>query len=229
MVKLAREQSDSALIAIVNTDILLLPDFVETARTCQQQFARFLIVSQRWDMEVRDPLAFSKGWVRETRKTLQESGRRHARGGSDVFVFPRMCYQDIPELAIGRAGWDNWMIYKARREGWAVIDASAAMDIIHQDHDYRHLPDGQPHYRLPETEENIRLGGGNRTIFNLDDATNLVKDQQTSRAGLTWKKLLREVEIFPMIRLRSILLGNVFFAVFHPVKAYRELRKWMRG
>ena len=29
-----------------------------------------------------------------------------------------------------------------------VIDASATIPVIHQDHDYSHLPNGQPHYRL---------------------------------------------------------------------------------
>ena len=32
--------------------------------------------------------------------------------------------------------------------------------IIHQNHDYSHLPGGQPHYNHPETDENIRLAGG---------------------------------------------------------------------
>ena len=69
--------------------------------------------------------------------------------------------------SFGRAGWDNWMIYAGRRSGWPVVDATASIMIIHQNHDYSHLPGGQPHYRLPETDENVRLAGGKRVIFHL--------------------------------------------------------------
>ena len=61
------------------------------------------------------------------------------------------------------------MIYEARRRGWACVDATGSIQIIHQDHDYSHLPQGQAHYRLPETFENVRLAGGRRTIFTLID------------------------------------------------------------
>ena len=30
----------------------------------------------------------------------------------------------MPDFAIGRAGWDNWMIYHARQQGWPVIDGT---------------------------------------------------------------------------------------------------------
>jgi len=44
---------------------------------------------------------------------------------------------------------------------------------------------------------------------------------------LTLKKKLREIEIFPLVTLKSRLLGEAFFAVFHPKKAYGELRGFL--
>jgi hypothetical protein len=41
---------------------------------------------------------------------------------------------------------------------------------------------------------------------------------------MNWQKLLREVEIFPLVRLRSMTLGQLSFALFHPRKAWAELR-----
>jgi hypothetical protein len=55
------------------------------------------------------------------------------------------------------------MIYKARKEGWAVIDCTPSVMIVHQNHDYSHLPGGKPHYEHPDTNENIRLAGGQAT------------------------------------------------------------------
>jgi predicted acetyltransferase len=120
------------------------------------------------------------------------------------------------------------MIYEARRNGWPVVDATHSIKIVHQDHDYSHLPGGQPHYRHPETRENVRLGGGDRTIFTLMDCSHELVDGKLHRERLSWEKLWREVEIFPIVRLHSKSLAQVFYALFHPVRAYREFRSWLR-
>ena len=91
-----------------------------------------------------------------------QHGQLHRPAGSDFFLFPRTCYSDLPDFAVGRAGWDNWMICNAREHRWRVIDATPSVMIVHQNHDYGHLPGGLPHYTVPETDENIRLAGGER-------------------------------------------------------------------
>lgn len=226
--QMARENSASPLLAYVNADILLLPEFVKAARSVAEQRERFLIVGQRWDLNVTTPLEFSEGWADRLRIWAQRDGELHRPLGSDYFIYPRACFETMPAFAIGRAGWDNWMIYHARCEHWAVVDATQANPIIHQDHDYSHLPGGQPHYRLPETGENIRLAGGRRVIFNLPDADQTLLNGKVQRQPLRGSKLAREIEIFPLIRLRSRLIGQLFFSLFHPGKAWGELRGWMQ-
>jgi hypothetical protein len=105
-----------------------------------------------------------------------------------------------------------------------VIDATSILPVIHQDHDYSHLPGGQPHYRLPETSENIRLAGGRRTIFTLLDADFTLQDGKLIKIPLSGKKLFREMEIFPLVKLHSFALGEMAFMFFHPVKAWGEWR-----
>jgi hypothetical protein len=223
---LGREASPAPLQAYVNADILLFPDFVEAARRVAAQRQRFLIVGQRWDLEVREPLDFSAEGARCLKERLAAEGRLHPPAGSDYFIYPRACFTDVPALAVGRAGWDNWMIFYARWQGWEVVDASAAVQIVHQNHDYSHLPGGQPHYRLPETGENVRLAGGRRTIFHLEDATRrLTADGHLARFPRTWPRFKRELETFPLTHLRSRFLGELTFALFHPRKAYGEWRK----
>ena len=224
----AREQGNSPYLAYVNADILLMPDVVEATRTTASKFDDFLMVGQRWDLSVTEPMDFSGDWVSRLKDTCALDGRLHPRGGSDYFIFPRSCFTDIPDFAIGRAGWDNWMIYEARRQHWPTVDTTGAMQIIHQDHDYRHLPKGQPHYRMPETKENIHMAGGKRTIFTLMDTNRQVVGGEMKPAPMSWAKFWREVEIFPLVGLRSYALGQLSYGVFHPMKAYRELRAWMR-
>ena len=149
--------------------------------------------------------------------------------GSDYFLFPRDCYRQIPDLAIGRAGWDNWFIFKSRFEGWPVIDATRDVIIVHQNHDYRHLPGGQPHYRLPETKQNVERGGGEHTIFTIADAQFDLVDGKLDRKPFSIRRFLRELEIFPLTTLKSMLLGKLFFFAFHPRKAYQALRSWVSG
>ncbi len=222
--QLARDHTDCPYLGFVNTDILLLPDFVQVTQQAAARLERFLLVGQRWDLDVREPLDFSAGWDERIRSMIRSSAKLHPAGGSDYFIFPRACFQDVPPMAVGRAGWDNWMIYEGRRQGMAVVDATGAINIAHQQHDYAHLPGGQPHYRLPETDENIRLGGGKLTIFRLNNCNYRMENDQPVKQKLDGGKFWREVEIFPLVRLHSMALGWVSFAIFHPKKAWNELR-----
>jgi hypothetical protein len=227
--ELGRKAAHGDILAYINTDVILLPDFNTGVERVLKTQKEFLMIGQRWDLDVRIELDFSDGWVERLQEDLKNRGRRHPRGGSDYFVFPEAVFDYIPSFAIGRAGWDNWMIFEARQRGWKVVDGSADINIIHQDHDYSHLPDGKPHYRLPESFDNIKAAGGKRTIFTLDDCDLTLKNNQLDYFPLTWKKFWREVEIIPLVRWHSLLLANLFYAIFHPMKAYHEWRSQGKG
>ena len=229
MVQLTRQYFAAQLYMIINTDIILFPEVVNSIQTTREQAGQFLMVGQRWDLQVTEPIDFSTGWEERLKTRVKSDGSLHPRGGSDYFIFPAECYKTVPDFAIGRAGWDNWMIYEGRRQGWHVVDATHDIQVVHQNHDYSHLPDGKPHYKLPETFENIRLAGGERTIFTLQDTDAVLVDGKVKKAGVEWGKFWREVEIYPLIRLKSYALAQLFYSIFHPVKAYREFRARLRN
>jgi hypothetical protein len=222
--ELAHQNSTSPLLAYVNADMLLIPEFISFARQVFRLAAEFLIVGQRWDLEVRQAMDFNPGWEADLMQEVKTRGRLHPPGGSDYFIFPRNCFTDVPRFAIGRAGWDNWMFYHARIKGWPVIDLSSSLTVVHQDHDYSHLPDGQAHYQMPESYENIRLAGGRRTIFTLLDADYTLQLGKLSRIPLHGKRFWRNIETYPLIRWQSDLLAELAFALFHPIKAFGEWR-----
>lgn len=232
--QLGREVNQSPLLAYVNADIILFPDFLDVAQKVAEKLPKFLLVGQRWDLEVTEPLSFESEWVDPLRRRTWRDGKLHVRAGSDYFVFPRVCFQEIPDFSVGRAGWDNWMIFKARREGWAVVDCSSDLDIIHQNHDYSHLPGGQSHYRLPETGENIRLAGGYRTIFDLDDASHRLARGTIEPMPRDRKGKLREFQNRPMLKRGDFAMTQALFTLLHPKKAWvefwknREMQKTMR-
>lgn len=229
MLEQARAHSDSPYLAIINTDIILFPDILKAVRATASAFERFVMIGQRWDMDVTTELEAGAQAFAQFRKDVKTKGNLHPPMGSDYFLFPRECYSSIPDFAIGRAGWDNWFIFKSRWEGWALVDATKDVTIVHQSHDYRHLPGGQAHYRLPETEENVEQAGGYHTIFTMADAQyNLVKGR-LERRPLTWERFAREAEIFPLTGLRSHFLGKVSYFMHNPRKAYLAFRRWSQG
>lgn len=225
MLENGRELSQSPFLAIVNTDVILFPDFVQAIINVAHLKKDFLIIGQRWDMEIQDELGKKSSDFDQLRKRVPIEAKLHPPTGSDYFIFPRTSYLSIPDLAIGRAGWDNWFIFKSRWEGWPVIDATKDVMAVHQSHDYAHLPGGQPHYRLPETRKNVLMGGGEHTIFSLFDAQYDLIDGKLVRKKFALKKICREIEIFPLAKRRSQFFGKLFFYLFHPKKAYLAIRR----
>jgi len=225
MFQLARENSNGDLLCIINTDMILLPDFVEAARRSRMLRDKFVLLSQRWDLDVTQPLNFTDDWEHRLSSMVHRQGLLHRPAGSDFFLFPKSCYTDVPDFIIGRAGWDNWMIYKARKEGWAVIDCTPSSMIVHQNHDYSHLPGGKPHYEHPDTNENIRLAGGQANIrYTILDSTHQLVDGKLIRPKMTSPRLARGLELF----LRKVLFflpETTIENVVRPQRWKKRLRK----
>ena len=193
---LAREASTSPFLAYVNADILLLPDIVQATQQVASQAERFLIIGQRWDLDVHQTLDFGPGWAKRLIDRVHEEGQLHAPAGSDYFIFPRSLFADMPEFAIGRAGWDNWMIYQALRQRLAVVDATPSLMIVHQNHDYNHLPEGKPHYDHAESRKNEVLAGGSGNLFMVLDSDKQLIDGRVRSPRWTLIRMLRWAEVW---------------------------------
>ena len=212
MFRLAREASQTPLYVIVNADIILFNDLVEAARKVSAQKEKFVLLGQRWDLEITAPLDFSAGWQEHLRNTVYEKGSLHRPAGSDYFLFPNSCYTNIPGFTIGRAGWDNWMIYHARKSGFPAIDATHDVMIIHQSHDYSHLPGGKPHYKHPETDENVRLAGGRpMTRFTVLDTDKRLENGKILPQKMDFARLWRRIEAWPLLALGSTKISNALW------------------
>ncbi len=225
----ARQQSQARLLAYLNADILVMKDFVNSALQTASQTDQFLLVGRRWDLDVREEMTFPENWEDELMRQIEERGKLHGAKGSDYFIFPKTCYQEIPDFAVGRAGWDNWMLFEARWMGWPLINATGSINIVHQQHDYSHLPNQQKHYRLPESWENTMLAGGRMaTMFKLRDCNYVLDGEKIKPVRMTAQRLLREMEILPLVRLHSRTLGKLIYTIFHPSKAWQEYKKNQR-
>ena len=221
MIQTARQFGAGELLCIVNSDMILLPEFVEVARRAARLKNDFVLLSRRWDLDVNQPFDFSEGWRDRLSSTVHHQGTLHKPAGSDFFLFPKSCYAEVPDFSIGRAGWDNWMIYKARQKKWPVIDATLSVMIVHQNHDYSHLPGAKAHYDHPDSNENIRLAGGQANIrYTVLDSTHALVCGKLVRPPWSYLRFMRGVELF----LRAIF----FFLPEEMIENVARPKRWKK-
>lgn len=165
---MAQEIAGRDVLAFVNTDIILFDDFVEAARRVAQLQHRFLMVGQRWDLDVDYRLGFSPAWREDLKQRVRERGRLHGHTGIDFFVFRRGTMAPLPPFAVGRVGWDNFVIYRSRKESTPVMDATNACLVVHQNHGRAHRVGGVDNG--PEAEISRRLSGDGAQWLDLRDA-----------------------------------------------------------
>lgn len=126
--------AETEYVGYVNADIILLSDFTSALNELTSNIRTFLMVGQRRNLEIREPIHFDSGWERRLRTLGVMNGQLYS--GIDYFVYPRLLWTDVPPFAIGRLHWDNWPLYAARLYRCPVVDTSAVVLALHQNHDY---------------------------------------------------------------------------------------------
>lgn len=201
--KTAQDLADFPLMCYINADIILMNDFIKAVERVARSKSSFLGVGQRWDLDVEEYLEFGPGWQERLRARVIKSGQLHPPSGSDFFFFPRGMWKEIPPFAVGRPGWDNWLIYRARALGIPVVDITRVVSVIHQNHDYLHVVEGRTDYcsEGPEGDHNRKLGGGWDYIFTLLDATHMLTGR-TLLPAIAYKYLRRRCRTLPVLNAK---------------------------
>ncbi len=130
------------LLCYCNSDIILLSEFIRLAKFVKRLSKSFLVVSQRIDLNVSSNIDFNdSNAINEINDLVIASGKLHPPYGSDIFLFKKNQYnqRNMPPLVVGRPGWDNWMIYDARRRFNMLIEIkSDSVPVIHQNHELKY-------------------------------------------------------------------------------------------
>ena len=223
-----RQASSAEILCYVNADILFFTSLLDAIRKILEKSSRFLLVGQRWDMNIQQPLDIHPDWEQDFLPRIRAEGKLHPPAGSDYFIFPRELYTSIPPFAVGRVGWDNWMIFQGRREGFDVIDATRDITIVHQNHDFKHLPGGRKHRRQPESLDNISLAGGRPAMFTLGDVNKKLVDGTLLPPEFSIKRFHRELSILPLLKISSYPLAKRVYTVLNPLKTWQDRKKEAR-
>ena len=167
----AQKLAQHDLLCYINTDIILVNDFIQAVERIKNYTNDFLVVGQRIDLEVKELLSFDNGWEQSILDRANNNGKWYGPLGIDYFLFKRGLWKTIPPFAVGRTVWDNWLIYEARRQSAVVIDATKCIHAIHQNHDYSHSTGGAVTvWKGVEAQKNLALAGGYRYCFTLQDS-----------------------------------------------------------
>lgn len=174
--RLAHLKATRPVLGYINADIILLRGLDRLLPKIG--FENYLLAGQRFDVDVNSLFDFQNPNCQEDiLAKVKESGSLHHPAGSDYFLFPRGSFLwKLPPFAVGRPAWDNWFIYNALQKKIPVIDLSLVFKVIHQNHDYRHVPQRRGLYwEGPEGDQNIALAGDKKiSTVNLLDATHLM-------------------------------------------------------
>ncbi len=169
----AEHQASNDLLCYVNSDIILLNDFARAVERVNAWQPRFLMVGQRWDVNITKPWDFGRtDWPEQLKACALRSNNQQPPNAIDYFVFSRGLGSDILPLAIGRRCWDNWLVWHARALGAAVVNVTPVVMAIHQNHDYSHHPQGADGvFRGEEARRNRELIGEWWHLYTMEDAT----------------------------------------------------------
>lgn len=117
----------------------------------------YLLIGESLDVDLRDPLECGDP---EWRSRLPHVGVSRGPLAIDWFFFTRGLFADLPPFSIGRARFDNWLVWRARSRGAVVIDGTTVIDALHQRHNYGHLAGGRREaYRGADARRNQALAG----------------------------------------------------------------------
>jgi len=189
----AQKLAENDILMYANADIIFFQDLIEAVR--RVDISSFLMCGRRWDLDVKEEIDFeNKQWNEELLDKVKNNGKPHGLSGMDYFVFPRSTI-DMPGFAVGRPGWDTWLIYNMRSRRLPVINATDAITVVHQNHDFSHSKfGGTKRVEGPEWQRNIDIAGGLTNMMTLRDA-----DWVLSKNGLKRPDFL--ARIFSMLSL----------------------------
>jgi hypothetical protein len=201
------------VLGYVNTDIVLMADFMGAARRIDAVRRPFLLVGQRWDVEVQEPIDFDDLWEQRLRLRVASEGKLHAITGIDFFVYRRGLWGDVPPFAVGRTIWDRWLVDRARRRGALLIDGTPAITAVHQNHHYASPEGKRGIWTGPEAQKNEDLAGGRGPFFDLIDATHRMTSRGLS-SNILRPPIRRRLEVWRELNPRwRWLFGPVVWLV----------------
>jgi hypothetical protein len=160
--RIVKIKSLNDIIVYVNCDIIFTSSLLNTINFVRSRFQNYIIVGRRTDLSISKLIDFSDiYWEKNLINDYSNSFELHSKSGIDYFIFPKSIEINMPQFAVGRPSWDNWMIYYFLKCNYSVIDSTKVNLVLHQNHERGYFVYGE------ESKLNAYLAGGNIHLCDL--------------------------------------------------------------
>jgi hypothetical protein len=214
MFQRASQMARHEYLCYCNCDIVLLDDFRRAFERAKAWKKQFLFVSQRWDVEIMEPIDFGDGqWPDKLRQLADTKGVQQNEFSVDLFLFRKGQYLDMPSLVVGHCYWDLWMIWKALRSGIPVLDGTPVVMPIHQNHGYNPAF-GRVKGTTDDTlsRHNLELIGGLKRIRHIKSSTHRLRSSGVYRNFFRYTP--RDLHVW-RLRIEKFVLYKLWLPAWH--------------
>jgi hypothetical protein len=197
----AARRGSGEILCYSNADIVLFADVLDAVR--RLPLDPYLAICRRWDCDVNVPLSeiAAADSDQSLRAWAHERGTLDGGLGSDLFVFRKDTDFGLPPFAVGRAGWDNWMMGRALELKLPLIDLTPSVTAIHQNHGYRHVAGGAGSTSDgPEADRNRQLVAGFALYAHTPYNATLILTTRGLRHAVSRKHLRARLHAFVALR-----------------------------
>jgi len=217
MFRRVQQISSNQYFCFANCDIVLMQDFWRAFEKARAWRSQFLLVAQRWDVDIVRPINFtSADWGKSLRERALVKGSQRNEFWIDLFLFRRGMYLDMPPLIVGHCHWDNWMIWKALSESVPVLDATSAVVAVHQNHGYSVASGRSKGFdEDPLSLLNLELIGGWAKRAHIKSSTHAL-----SRSGYIYWNVFRYT--YPVTRKITAISYRVWFRFLDATRSVRR-------
>lgn len=182
---LARQNASHQTLMYVNADIIFDSSLIKALPFIPK--TDFLAIGRRTDLDIAEEINFDDpDWAGKLSSMVNQSGSLHSWAGIDYFIFNKEKFFNLPPMAVGRVGWDNWTIAKARQELRYVIDCSSVVMAVHQNHTYTGTNTGAGRKTNPEARQNSSFIKNPAYAFTIEDANWKLTPVGPKRNRLCW-------------------------------------------
>lgn len=208
-----QQKTKTDYVCYLNADIILVSDFLKLIECIDKK--KFLTVGRRWNINIDQLIDFSDNSESVLVDEVKKQGNLYSEFAIDYFLFPNGMIEEFPDFAVGRPGWDNWLIYNIRSKKIPVIDATYETTVIHQNHDYSHVPKARVKnsYEGQEADDNRKLIGSDECLFSINDSTHYIENGKI-KIDFSMEKISSRIKHQNVLQKNKVLLFIIKFITF---------------
>lgn len=160
---------NTPMIALINSDIIILPNFSERIEKIVKKYGfNIYLVGTRFDIKLTTLVNSEESYkqvIGEDRKMYDVCT------SADLFITSKFIWRKIihemPEFILGRYGWDNWLHMIAEIRGFRKYNCTEALTTLHCEHDHKHivLQEKIPKQAAPSSQYNLNLWQKAKDVF----------------------------------------------------------------